>query len=129
MGGLLSLGIVSYSFYLIHQPIISLVPNIYYYLNISPHPLIMFATCVFMVTPLFWCSRLARKLVELPSINMGYRLLAMREESFVGSAIATPANPSLLGQPIPARAVAYNPETDTKAAPTLRILRRVTGRW
>lgn len=80
MGGLLSLGIVSYSFYLIHQPIILLVPKIYHYLNIWPSPLIVFATCVFMVVPLFWCSRLARKLVELPSVNMGYHLLAMREK-------------------------------------------------
>ena len=78
MGGLLSLGIVSYSFYLIHQPIIFLVPNIYHYFNIPPNPLTVFTICVFMVIPLFWCSRFARKLVELPSMNMGYRILAMR---------------------------------------------------
>lgn len=115
MGSLLSLGIVSYSFYLIHQPIILLVPRIYHYFNISPDPLVVFATCVFMVIPLFWCSRFTRSLVEMPSINMGYRYLAMRKEPFVRSTITAPADLSLLEQPIPTRAVAYSAESDTKA--------------
>jgi peptidoglycan/LPS O-acetylase OafA/YrhL len=80
MGGLVTLGVVSYSFYPIHQPVIMLVPRIYHRLNIWPPPLIVYATCVFMVVPLFWCSRIMRKVVELPSINLGYQLLAMRAE-------------------------------------------------
>ena len=80
LGPLLSLGVVSYSFYLIHQPILFLVPRMYHHFHISLHPLIVFTTCVCMIVPLSWCSRLARKAVEIPSVNMGYRLRAMRGE-------------------------------------------------
>lgn len=77
MGGLLSLGIVSYSVYLIHVPILSLVPEMYRCANIKPHPLVVFVTCVCMVIPLFWCAQIMRKFVELPSVNMGHWLLAI----------------------------------------------------
>ena len=77
IGRLVSLGIVSYSVYLIHQPIIQLVPKVYHYCKLEIHPLIVFITCVCMMVPIFWCSLIMRKVVELPSVNMGYRLLAM----------------------------------------------------
>jgi peptidoglycan/LPS O-acetylase OafA/YrhL len=78
IGGLVSLGVVSYSVYLIHQPIIQLVPNLCrYYVGFEIQPLIVFAICVGMMVPIFWCSVIMRKIVELPSVNMGYRLLAM----------------------------------------------------
>ena len=78
IGALVSLGVVSYSVYLIHQPIIQLVPKLYRYsLGFEIQPLIVFGTCVGMMVPIFWCSLMMRKIVELPSVNMGYRLLAM----------------------------------------------------
>jgi peptidoglycan/LPS O-acetylase OafA/YrhL len=78
IGWLVSLGIVSYSVYLIHQPIIQLVPRFYHYCKLDEmHPLNVFITCVCMMVPIFWCSLIMRKVVELPSVNMGYRLLAM----------------------------------------------------
>jgi peptidoglycan/LPS O-acetylase OafA/YrhL len=77
IGGLVSLGIVSYSVYLIHQPIIQLVPKFYHYVELGVHPLLVFITCVCMMIPIFWCSLIMRKVVELPSVNIGYRLLAM----------------------------------------------------
>ena len=78
IGGLISLGVASYSVYLIHQPIIQLVPKLSrYLLGFEVQPLIIFATCVGMMVPIFWCSLIMRKIVELPSVNMGYRLLAM----------------------------------------------------
>ena len=78
IGALVSLGVVSYSVYLIHQPIIQLVPKLYRYsLGFEIQPLLVFATCVGMMVPIFWCSLIMRKIVELPSVNMGYRLLAM----------------------------------------------------
>jgi len=78
IGKLISLGVASYSVYLIHQPIIQFVPKVYHYLKLDEmHPLIVFITCVCMMVPIFWCSLIMRKVVELPSVNMGYRLLAM----------------------------------------------------
>jgi peptidoglycan/LPS O-acetylase OafA/YrhL len=78
IGWLVSLGIASYSVYLIHQPILQLVPKVYHYCKLDGiHPLIVFITCVCLMVPIFWCSLIMRKVVELPSVNMGYRLLAM----------------------------------------------------
>ena len=78
IGRLVSLGVVSYSVYLIHQPVIHLVPRVYHYLSkLEIEPMILFLSCVFMIVPIFWCSLMIRKLVELPSVNMGYRLLTM----------------------------------------------------
>jgi peptidoglycan/LPS O-acetylase OafA/YrhL len=78
IGRLVSLGIASYSVYLIHQPILQLVPKVYHYCKLDGiHPLIVFITCVCLMVPIFWCSLIMRKVVELPSVNMGYRLLAM----------------------------------------------------
>jgi peptidoglycan/LPS O-acetylase OafA/YrhL len=78
VGGLVSLGVVSYSVYLIHQPIIQLVASVYrYYVGFEIQPLIVFTICVCMIVPIFWCSLIMRKIVELPSVNMGYQLLAM----------------------------------------------------
>jgi peptidoglycan/LPS O-acetylase OafA/YrhL len=79
IGRLIPLGVVSYSVYLIHQPIIQFVPRVYhYFLTFEIQPLVVFVTCVCMVVPIFWCSLIMRKVVELPSVNMGYRLLAIR---------------------------------------------------
>jgi peptidoglycan/LPS O-acetylase OafA/YrhL len=78
IGWLVSLGMASYSVYLIHQPIIQLVPKVYHYCKRDEiHPLITFITCVCMMVPIFWCSLIMRKVVELPSVSMGYRLLSM----------------------------------------------------
>ena len=78
IGKLISLGVASYSVYLIHQPIIQLVASVYrYYVGFEIQPLIVFTICVCMIVPIFWCSLIMRKVVELPSVNMGYRLLAM----------------------------------------------------
>jgi peptidoglycan/LPS O-acetylase OafA/YrhL len=82
IGGLVPLGVVSYSVYLIHQPIIQLVPRVYhYFVKLEIQPVIVFMTCVCMMVPIFLCSLIMRKVVELPSVNMGHRLLAMLGQS------------------------------------------------
>jgi peptidoglycan/LPS O-acetylase OafA/YrhL len=78
IGRLVSLGVVSYSVYLIHQPIIQVLPKIYHhYVKLEIQPLIVFMACLCMMVPIFWCSLIMRNLVELPSVRMGYRLLSM----------------------------------------------------
>jgi peptidoglycan/LPS O-acetylase OafA/YrhL len=77
IGRLVSLGVVSYSVYLIHQPIIQILPTVYHhYVKLEIQPLIVFMACLCMIVPIFWCSVIMRNLVELPSVNMGYRLLS-----------------------------------------------------
>jgi len=76
MHWLISLGMVSYSLYLIHAPIMQYGPRI---LNFGyfgeTSPVFTFLICVCMGVPLFVLSMWMRKYVEIPSINIGRRLL------------------------------------------------------
>ena len=72
---LAALGAVSYSFYLIHQPLVDLVPRLL--LRVSPslqHPLIGFAGCLLALIPLYQLSRLLFRWVEEPGIAAGKAL-------------------------------------------------------
>jgi peptidoglycan/LPS O-acetylase OafA/YrhL len=71
-----ALGLVSYSVYLIHQPLVRLVPKVYNLLGVEPPNVVVFVTCIVSIVPLFWCARIMRRLVELPSIDLGNHLLA-----------------------------------------------------
>jgi peptidoglycan/LPS O-acetylase OafA/YrhL len=73
-----TLGLVSYSVYLIHQPLVRLVPKAYQMLGVKPPNVIVFVTCIAGIVPLFWCARIMRRVVELPSIHLGNRLLIPR---------------------------------------------------
>jgi peptidoglycan/LPS O-acetylase OafA/YrhL len=67
------LGVVSFSFYLIHQPILFLFP--YYirpafpYLNI--HPLVSLLCLLLFYPVILWASKLMFDYVELPSVSLG----------------------------------------------------------
>jgi peptidoglycan/LPS O-acetylase OafA/YrhL len=71
-----ALGLVSYSVYLIHQPLVRLVPKVYHVLGVKPPHVVVFVTCIMSVVPLFWCAWIMRRMVELPSVAVGNRLLA-----------------------------------------------------
>lgn len=66
-------GIVSYSVYLIHQPIIGLAPLIVVKLNpnLHLHPLFMFVLCCATWIPIVMLSWCFYRLFELPSIKVG----------------------------------------------------------
>lgn len=70
------LGVISYSFYLIHQPILLLIrrlPATYYGLpqNLSPH--VRFALCMGMYPLLLALAYLMHRYVEIPSAKLGKR--------------------------------------------------------
>jgi peptidoglycan/LPS O-acetylase OafA/YrhL len=73
--GFVLLGTVSYSFYLIHQPVVQLVPRVLSGLGVDSHPTAVLTLCVALVLPLFFMSALMRKYVEIPSISAGYWFL------------------------------------------------------
>jgi peptidoglycan/LPS O-acetylase OafA/YrhL len=66
-------GVVSYSFYLLHQPIVNLVH--WYCADVIPthfvHPFIKFACCLATYPVILFISWLAYRFVELPSIEFG----------------------------------------------------------
>jgi peptidoglycan/LPS O-acetylase OafA/YrhL len=67
------LGIISYSFYLIHQPILELTDNVAVNLfQATPiHPLIKFSLCLSWYPLIFLFSFLMYRLIEKPSIRLG----------------------------------------------------------
>ena len=66
-------GVLSYSIYLLHQPIVILVPR--YIEKLMPgldlHPLATFVLCLGTWIPVLLCSRLFYRFIELPSIALG----------------------------------------------------------
>lgn len=66
-------GVWSYSIYLLHQPIIILVPKYIesMFPTWHPHPLVMFGLCCATWLPVLLVSWLFYRYVELPSIEMG----------------------------------------------------------
>jgi peptidoglycan/LPS O-acetylase OafA/YrhL len=70
-----SVGTVSYSMYLIHQPLLGLVPR---FLKIlipgQKHPLLCFAACLASLYPIFVASGWIYRHFELPSIALGKRI-------------------------------------------------------
>jgi peptidoglycan/LPS O-acetylase OafA/YrhL len=69
---LASLGLVSYSVYLIHQPILEIISM---GLHHSLPPLFTFVLCLSASFPIYWLSKVMWKHIEIPSVNAGYRLL------------------------------------------------------
>lgn len=70
-------GIVSYSVYLLHQPILELVPRVISKLNTGSHlhPLITFALCSTTWVPILLLSWCFYRLFELPGIELGKTLI------------------------------------------------------
>jgi peptidoglycan/LPS O-acetylase OafA/YrhL len=73
-------GVISYSVYLIHQPVLEEIGAffghrvpLFFGHRVS---LFTFFVCILGVLPLYWISRLMWKHVEIPSINAGYRILS-----------------------------------------------------
>lgn len=66
------LGTLSYSFYLLHQPILGTTHQILEQLNGSPaHPLVIFAACMLWYPLILGLSQLFFRWVEMPSIALG----------------------------------------------------------
>jgi peptidoglycan/LPS O-acetylase OafA/YrhL len=65
-------GVISYSVYLIHQPILDKMGSFFGH----SVPLFTFFVCILSVLPLYWISSLMWKHVEIPSINAGYKILS-----------------------------------------------------
>lgn len=72
-----SLGVVSYSFYLLHQPLLRWCSSII--ISMSPagivHPLWLFTACTLLLLPIFvFCSYFYR-FIERPSISFGKKVI------------------------------------------------------
>ena len=67
------LGVISYSFYLLHQPIIGLTDRLVgYFASIdNVHPLFLYALCMAWYPLVFAASYAMYRCVEKPSINLG----------------------------------------------------------
>lgn len=77
------LGVVSYSFYLFHQPIIGLTSLIFTELvpGSSIHPLIKFSVCLAWYPIILLFSSIIYKIIEIPSIRLGKIVYANYEQS------------------------------------------------
>ena len=73
-------GIVSYSAYLLHVPLLSQVPRFIHFVfhHQTLSPLIVFVFCLFIWIPVFALSSLFYKYVELPSIAWGKAIISRR---------------------------------------------------
>jgi peptidoglycan/LPS O-acetylase OafA/YrhL len=70
------LGIVSYSFYLLHQPLLGLVPRSLKKISSGyAQPSICFLGCLAALVPIYLLSKLSYRYLELPSIAVGKRLI------------------------------------------------------
>lgn len=72
-------GIVSYSFYLLHQPLVASVPRALHSLfpGQAFHPVLVLAVCLLLWPVALGISRLAYSALELPSIRLGKRILGL----------------------------------------------------
>ncbi|MEB3317306.1 MAG: acyltransferase [Cyanobacteriota bacterium] len=82
-GHLSLLGVVSYSFYLIHQPLIELTGPLLTQLlpGIAVHPLQKYLLCLSWYPVIFVASLLLYKQLEKPSIQMGKLMWQKRQET------------------------------------------------
>ena len=80
---LAAVGLISYSVYLIHQPILGTIASWFGH----DIPLLTFLVCIFGILPIYMISRIMWKHVEVPSINAGYAILRKLELSAASSAL------------------------------------------
>ncbi len=78
-----TVGLVSYSFYLVHQPILKLVPRVLnrFMPDTAFHPLVMLALCLALWMPIFWLSRALYETIECSSIAAGKLLMRHAHDS------------------------------------------------
>jgi peptidoglycan/LPS O-acetylase OafA/YrhL len=82
MSGLERVGLVSYSFYLIHQPLLFYLPELVTrILHFTPAPLPMFVLCLLALPLIFGVSYLVYRTLEIPSIEYGKQVIRDRFES------------------------------------------------
>jgi peptidoglycan/LPS O-acetylase OafA/YrhL len=79
---LAAVGLISYSVYLIHQPILSNIAS-WFGRDI---PLLTFLICMFGILPVYMISRIMWEHVEVPSISAGYAMLRKLELRAASSA-------------------------------------------
>jgi peptidoglycan/LPS O-acetylase OafA/YrhL len=67
------LGVVSFSFYLIHQPILYLYPRFtrLSYPEMTTHPILSFTFLLLLYPIIFWLSKMLFNYVEMPSVSLG----------------------------------------------------------
>ncbi len=109
-GMLARLGVVSYSFYLLHQPVLALVPRgarmVFPDRN---HPYLCFIVILALLVPVYYLSLFFYRWVELPSVAAGQRLLARRRGTV---SVLPPAEALAAGGPnSPAESGARTPGT------------------
>lgn len=69
-------GMISYSLYLIHQPIIEMMPEVFQKAHLDHlHPILKFAVCLCLWVPVLLLSWLMYKWLEVPSIRLAKRLV------------------------------------------------------
>jgi peptidoglycan/LPS O-acetylase OafA/YrhL len=69
-----TIGVWSYSIYLLHQPFLSVASRLPGRFHVHPYPLLVFLICLFLWFPITACSGLWFRIFELPSIALGKRL-------------------------------------------------------
>ena len=84
-------GLVSYSIYLLHFPMVTLVPRIMAKLFPGQHfhPLVMMLACVAMWIPVLAGSWIFYRFLELPSIGLGKKVIRLRSRPGGASRVAT----------------------------------------
>lgn len=76
-------GVVSYSIYLLHFPVLTLLPRVMekFFTGQQFHPLVMMAVCVAVWVPVLVASWLFYRIFELPSIALGKRVIAYKRKA------------------------------------------------
>ena len=76
-------GLVSYSIYLLHFPMLTLVPRVMekFFPGQHFHPLVMMLACVAMWIPVLVGSWIFYRFLELPSIELGKKLIRFRTKA------------------------------------------------
>jgi peptidoglycan/LPS O-acetylase OafA/YrhL len=80
-----ALGLVSYSFYLLHQPCLSLVRRSFhkFFPDFDVHPLIALATCLALYLPILGLACCCYRWLEKPSVKLGKKLINKRRQSII----------------------------------------------
>jgi peptidoglycan/LPS O-acetylase OafA/YrhL len=73
--GLAAVGLISYSVYLIHQPILNNIASLFGH----DMPILTFLVCIFGILPVYIIARIMWKRVEIRSISAGYAMLRKLE--------------------------------------------------
>lgn len=84
---LIQLGMVSYSFYLIHQPFLVVIQRLKSRFEpLASHEFLALSLCLFLYIPIFYLSRLLFRNIEQPSARLGKVFSSNSRRSSAGGA-------------------------------------------